>query len=216
MPIPAAGALVPLAAKGAAKLGALGKLKAALGALKGGGGAVHKAYRVLKPVVGRKNARMAGDALHRMGRGLTSKKGFMKNLGEPLSKEELMMTVAPDLLFGGMAAATTEGDLVDKALAGAGSTIGGIAGGLGGRGIFGPKSNLGILGTEMIGGIVGDSAGMSVADAAIRLKNGGMTPAEQRYAEQDAAYQQQIIDEFLAQTGLGLLGLYRTTHSLRV
>ena len=42
-----------------------------------------------------------------------------------------MMTGAPDLLFGGLAAATTEGDLVDKALAGVGSAAGGIGGGLG-------------------------------------------------------------------------------------
>ena len=113
------------------------------------------------------------------------------------------MAVAPDLLFGGLAAATTEGDIVDKALAGAGSAVGGIAGGLGMRGVLGPTSNLGKLGTEMVGGIVGDQVGYGAANALIRAKHGGMTPMEQSMAEGDAAYRQQIIDEFLAQNGLG-------------
>ena len=147
---------------------------------------------------------MADDAgiVDRVRRGLTSTEGFAKNLGVPMSKDELLMTVAPDLMFGGLAMATTEGDLGDKLLAGAGSAVGGVAGGLGARGVLGPKSGLGILATEMGGGIAGDMVGMGVADSLIRAKNGGMTPAEQKYAQQDQAYQQQIIDDFLAQNGL--------------
>ena len=141
--------------------------------------------------------------LERIKRGLTSVEGFKKNLGIPMTKDDVMMTVAPDLLFGGMAAVTTEGDLVDKTLAGVGSAAGGIAGGLGMRGVLGPKSNLGILGTEMIGGMVGDQVGYGAANALIRAKNGGMTPQEQSYAAQDDAYKQQIIDDFLARNGLG-------------
>ena len=95
-----------------------------------------------------------------------------------MTKDDILMTVAPDLLFGGFAAATTEGDIVDKALAGAGSAVGGVAGGLGLRGAFGPKSGLGVLGTEMIGGMVGDQVGYGAANALIRAKNGGMTPKE--------------------------------------
>ena len=204
MPIPAAAAaLVPLAGKTAGGLGMMGKIKAALGALKGGGGVAHNAYRALKPVVGRKGARMAGDQLHRIGRGLTSVDGFKKNLGIPMSREDIMMTVAPDLLFGGIAAATTEGDIVDKAIAGVGSAAGGVAGGLGLRGALGPKSGLGILGTEMVGGIAGDMVGMGVADGIIRAKHGGMTPAEKSYGAQDEAYRKQIIDQFLAENGMG-------------
>ena len=148
---------------------------------------------------------MADDAgiIDRVRRGATSLEGFKKNLGVPMTKEDIMMTVAPDLLFGGIAAATTEGDLVDKALAGAGSAVGGIAGGLGTRGVLGPKSGLGILGAEMVGGIGGDMVGMGVANSLIRAKNGGMTPMEQSYAAQEEAYKQQIIDEFLGQNGLG-------------
>ena len=206
MPVPlAAGALVPLAGKAATGLGLMGKLKLALGGLKGGGMA-SKAYRALKPVVGRKGARMAGDQLHRIGRGLSSKKGFMDNLfpnGRPPQDGEVAMMLAPDLLFGGMAALTTEGDIVDKALAGAGSAAGGIVGGLGLRGALGPKSGLGILGTEMVGGIVGDQVGYGAANQLIRAKHGGQTPMEAQYAQQDEAYRQQIIDEFMAQNGLG-------------
>ena len=155
---------------------------------------------------GVKNAglNMADDAgiVDRVKRGVSSLEGFKKNIGMPMTRDEMLMTVAPDLLFGGMAAATTEGDLVDKALAGAGSAVGGIAGGLGARGVLGPKSGLGILGTEMIGGMVGDQVGYGAANALIRAKNGGMTPAEQGYAQQDEAYKQAIIDDFLVQNGL--------------
>ena len=97
----------------------------------------------------------------------------------------------------------TPGDLGDKAIAGIGSAAGGIAGGIGLRGVLGPSSNLGILGTEMVGGMVGDQIGMGVADNIIRAKNGGMTPLEQQMSQGDEAYRQQIIDEFLAQNGLG-------------
>ena len=186
---------------------ALGK---ALTALKGLGAAGKAAklgmgaYKGLKGVgVPKSIARFAGDKIHKVGRGLTSAEGFKKNLGVPMTREDLMMTVAPDLLFGGIAAATTEGDIVDKAIAGAGSAIGGVAGGLGTRGVLGPKSGLGILGAEMVGGIGGDMVGMGVANSLIRAKNGGMTPMEQSYAAQDEAYKQKIIDDFLAQNGLG-------------
>ena len=141
--------------------------------------------------------------LGRIKRGLTSKEGFAKNLGIPMSMEDKMMMVAPDLLFGGMAAVMTPGDLGDKAIAGLGSAAGGIAGGVGLRGVLGPKSSLGVLSTEMIGGIGGDMIGMNVADSLIRAKNGGMTPAEAAYGAQDEAYKRQIIDEFLAQNGMG-------------
>ena len=149
------------------------------------------------------NMTEGASKLERIKRGLTSAEGFKKNLGIPMTKDDILMTVAPDLLFGGISAATTEGDIVDKALAGAGSAVGGIAGGVGLRGVLGPKSGLGVLGSEMIGGIVGDQVGYGTANALIRAKHGGMTPQEQSMAQGDEAYRQQIIDEFLAQNGLG-------------
>jgi hypothetical protein len=184
------------------------KLKAALAALKGGAmiGKAAKAgmgtYKALSKVgLPKSVARFAGDKVNKMGRGL-SVEGFKKNLGVPMTKGDIAMTVAPDLLFGGFAAATTEGDLVDKALAGAGSAIGGVTGGIGARGLLGPKSGLGILGTEMVGGILGDQVGYGAAESLIRAKHGGMTPAEKQMAAADAAYRQQLYDQFLAEQGL--------------
>jgi hypothetical protein len=184
------------------------KLKAALVALKGGAmvGKAAKAgmgtYKALsKAGLPKSVARFAGDKVNKIGRGL-SVEGFKKNLGVPMTKQDIAMTVAPDLLFGGFAAATTEGDLVDKALAGAGSAVGGVAGGLGLRGALGPKSGLGILGTELVGGMVGDQIGYGAAESLIRAKHGGMTPAEQQMAAADEAYKRQLYDQFLAENGL--------------
>lgn len=184
------------------------KLKAALAALKGGAmvGKAAKAgmgtYKALsKAGLPKGVARFAGDKVSKIGRGLTAE-GFKKNLGIPMTKGDVAMTVAPDLLFGGLAAATTEGDIVDKALAGAGSAVGGIAGGIGLRGVLGPKSGLGVLGTEMIGGMVGDQIGYGAAESLIRAKHGGMTPAEQQMLAADEAYKRQLYDQFLAEQGL--------------
>ena len=191
---------IPVAIKGlGSALTALKGLGAAGKAAKMGMGA-YKGLKAMGAPTG--VARFAGDKVMKIGRGLTAD-GFKKNIGIPMTKDDIMMTVAPDLLFGGIAAATTEGDIVDKALAGAGSAAGGIAGGLGMRGLLGPKSGLGVLGTEMVGGIVGDQVGYGAANALIRAKHGGMTPMEQSYAQQDDAYKQQIIDQFLAENGLG-------------
>ena len=161
------------------------------------------AYKALSEAgVPKSVARFAGDKINKVGRSL-SPQGFAKNLGVPMTKQDIAMTVAPDLLFGGMAAATTEGDIVDKVIAGTGSAVGGIAGGVGLRGVLGPKSGLGVLGSEMVGGMVGDQVGYGAANSLIRAKHGGMTPQEQSMAQGDEAYRQQIIDEFLAQNGLG-------------
>ena len=198
MPLPAALAIPALGVK----------LKAALAALKGGAvaGKAAKAgmgtYKALsKAGLPKGIARFAGDKVNKLGRGLTVD-GFKKNLGIPMTKSDIAMTVAPDLLFGGFAAATTEGDLVDKALAGAGSAVGGVAGGVGLRGVLGPKSGLGILGTELVGGMVGDQIGYGAAESLIRAKHGGMTPAEQQMAAADEAYKRQLYDQFLTEQGL--------------
>ena len=120
MPLPLIGA----AGAGLAKLGtALGGLKG-LSAAKAGMGA----YKSLAGAgVPKGVARFAGDKIMKIGRGFTPG-GFAKNLGIPMSKGDIAMTVAPDLLFGGITAATTEGDIGDKLIAGVGSSVGGIAG----------------------------------------------------------------------------------------
>ena len=190
-------------------LGAIGgKLGAALTALRGGamvGNAARAgmgAYKALSKAGVPKNiARFAGDKINKVGRSLSAE-GFKKNLGMPMTRDDIAMAVAPDLLFGGIAAATTEGDIVDKALAGAGSAVGGVAGGFGARGVLGPKSGLGIIGTEMIGGMVGDQVGYGAADSLIRARNGGMTPAEQSAMAQEEAYKRAMYDQFMAENGL--------------
>lgn len=147
---------------------------------------------------------MSDDAgfLDRVRRGMGSFEGFKKNLGQPLDRDTIATMVAPDLLFGGMAALTTEGDIVDKAIAGTGAAAGGIVGGLGTRGILGPKSQLGIIGSEIAGGMAGDMVGYGVADNIIRMKHGGMTPAEQRFSDQDEQYRAQLLQELKQQYGL--------------
>ena len=110
--------------------------------------------------------------------------------------------VAPDLFFGGMAALQTEGDWMDKGIAGLASAGGGLAGSTGIRGVFGPKSQLGIMAAEMGGGMIGDQMGYGIGENIIRAKNGGMTPAEQKYSAQDDQYRQQLIAEL--QSGYGL------------
>ena len=212
-------AAIPLLTKAGAGLAKLGTAMKGAGAAKslgmnaaylGKGKATKMAGGLASKMSGKPAASTAANLaddlgiLGRMKRGLTSVEGFKKNLGVPMSRDDIMMTVAPDLLFGGLAAATTEGDLADKAIAGLGSAAGGIGGGLGLRGVLGPKAgSLGMLTTEMVGGIGGDMVGMNVADSLIRAKHGGMTPAEQRYGQQDEAYRQQIIDQFLAENGMG-------------
>ena len=189
-------AAIPLVGK------ALAALKAGKGmsmAAKAGMGA----YKGLKGAgLPKAAARFAGDKINKVGRGLLSSEGFAKNLGMPLTKQDIAMAVAPDLLFGGITAATTEGDLIDKAIAGTGSALGGAVGGVGARGLLGPKSGLGILGTELVGGMVGDQIGYGAAEGLIRAKHGGQTPLEQKIAEGDEAYRQQLLAELQAQYGL--------------
>ena len=181
----------------------------ALALLKGAGAAAKTgkagmaAYKALKGAhVPKSIARFAGDKINKIGRSVLTNDGFAKNLGMPMTKSDIAMAVAPDLLFGGITAATTEGDLVDKAIAGVGSAAGGALGGVGARGLLGPKSNVGILGTELVGGMLGDQIGYGLSEDLIRLKNGGQTPLEQKIAEGDEAYRQQLLAEIQAQYGL--------------
>lgn len=192
-----------------APIAAIPLLGKALAALKGAGAAVKSgkagmaAYKALKAKgVPKAMSRFAGDKINKVGRGVLTSDGFAKNLGMPMTKNDIAMAVAPDLLFGGLTAATTEGDIVDKAIAGTGSAVGGIAGGIGLRGALGPKSGLGILGTEMVGGMIGDQIGYGTAENLIRMKNGGQTPLEQKMAEGDEAYRQQIMEQLRQQYGL--------------
>ena len=72
------------------------------------------------------------------------------------------------------------------------------------RGVLGPKSGLGILGSEMVGGIVGDQVGYGQARQHRQCKERwNDTSMEQNGSR--TAYVQQIIDEFLAQQWVGVM-----------
>ena len=141
------------------------------------------------------------------GLGLGRKAGqrIVNNLG-PIGKTELAYMLGPDVLFGGVAAAMTPGDLGDKAIAGVGSAVGGAAGGLGLRGLIGPKSGLGILGAEMIGGISGDMVGQMGSDSLIRMKGGGTTPWEKQQLADQSIYEDELRKKLLAEILAGQRG----------
>ena len=128
--------------------------------------------------------------------------GFKKNVGG-FGPADLATQFGYDALSGLMVGATTEGDLVDKAIAGSGVALGGGLGGLTARGVLGPKSAGGIMAAEFGGMMLGDAVGYGMADNLIRVKNGGMTPAEQKYAKQDEEYRSQLLQELKQQYGLG-------------
>ena len=124
---------------------------------------------------------------------------MVKNVGH-MGKEELAMTVLPDLLFGGVAAGFAEGDATDKALAGLGGVTGGLALRSAIPGIS--KNPLGILGAEMVGGIGGDIAGSSIANSISTARHGGVSPMEQQRVAYENELKQQAVDEFLREQGL--------------
>jgi len=189
-------------AKGLAGLGgvAAGKTAAAEAALAGlrGGQAARIAAK-----------KFAGDALAKAGTLVP------KNIGEAAkmivgndlynNKGQLIGRLAPDALFGVITAATTEGDIGDKLIAGTASAAGGGLGGIAaGRAANAAKlgNTVGFL-ADMGGSIAGDMVGMKIAEETMRLKGGGTTPMEKMMMEQDAIYRAQLEQEFLNKYGLG-------------
>lgn len=117
-------------------------------------------------------------------------KRFGKNI-KAMPAEELAMNLAPDVLFGAMYGAMTPGDASDKLIAGLGSGLGGAAGGVGLRAGLGIKGPIKGFAVDMGGSVLGDMAGVSVADQILRVKNGGMTPME----TENMKYQQQLEEQ---------------------
>lgn len=127
-----------------------------------------------------------------MGKGVG--KNFMK-AGKEMGPGQLAAAIAPDLMFGGIYGAMTPGDINDKLIAGAGSAIGGAAGGVGLRMGLGIKNPMLGLGVDYAGSIGGDMIGANVADRVLRAKHGGLTPMEQEQLK----YQQQLEESIRAQ-----------------
>ena len=118
-----------------------------------------------------------------------------------LSAKEAMFLFGPDVVMGGAAGAMTPGDLGDKAMVGLGSAAGGVVGGVAGRSFIKPGSPIGIGGyaADMVGSTAGDMAGYEGANAAVRARNGGMTPAEAEMMAYEEEIRQQAVAEFLNQ-----------------
>ena len=148
-------------------------------------------------------ARMAMQALDKLG------KGTYNLLFSNMGKKEIAMRLAPDLLFGGMAAAQTPGDIGDKLIAGGASFVGGGLGGLATGGItrrLGGGEGLQQM-ADFAGSFGGDFAGMAVGDQLQRGKDvlmggEGLTPWERMGAEQQAQYAQELEQQIMAQYGL--------------
>lgn len=135
--------------------------------------------------------------------------GNLRKAGERIVKNidiknpmEWGMALGPDLLFGGVEAAMTPGDAMDKTIAGLGSAIGGGGGGLMLRGLTGVRNPLGQLTAEMVGGIGGDMIGRGVADNVLRVKGGGTTPWEKLQAEEYEQLRQQMYQQIMREQGL--------------
>jgi len=162
---------------------------------------------------------MLGKVLLNSGRfasDLFSKGGkrIVKNL-DMKSPMDWGVAIAPDIMFGGLAAGMTEGDVLDRGAAFLGSSLGGAGGGLVLRGLVPSRNPIVQMGLEIAGGIGGDIGGMTVADNFMRMRHGGYTPWEQKQLEQQALLENEILakylanmqgytqDPFLVQNGLG-------------
>ena len=146
--------------------------------------------------------------LRTAGKGL---KWLFSNYDE-VSKSQKMMNaleiagrLGPDVLFGGIAAAMTPGDIVDKAIVGGTQVIGGSAGGL----LAGKMSrNPTVSGLLDFGGsIAGDMVSQPAADMILRGKDKvaggpGKTPYEKLSDEQRKQLSQQIEQQVLQAYGL--------------
>jgi len=138
-----------------------------------------------------KGGRFAGDAI--------------KYLFKGMGKGEIAMRVAPDLMFGGIEAAMTPGDIGDKIIAGTGSALGGSLGGV----ALGKLGGPGALGTvlDMAGSIGGDMVGREGASLLLRGKDKlgggqGLTPYEKMSEQQQLQMLQAGKTQALAEMGL--------------
>ena len=134
------------------------------------------------------------------------KPGFADAAGE-VTKASIAGRIAPDLFFGGLAAAQTPGDAFDKGAAFLGSSLGGIAGGAGATAAT-HKLGLNLGGMqELVGGMGGDMIGMMASDAVQRGKDlalggKGQTGWERMGSEQQEQMRDEMEQSILAQYGL--------------
>ena len=217
--------LVAAAGAGLAKLGIGAKLASALTAAKGlaglgvaKGAAAAKVGSAMKSaaglpgVVASAPARMAGTKL--AGAAAIAAQitpAFTRGIGKAvfgnMDKSQIAMRLAPDLMFGGVAMATTPGDIGDRLIAGGTQAIGGGLGGLALGRAAGRFGNTAATMADMGGSIAGDIVGMQTGDAIMRTKDSllggeGQTPFERLGAEQQAQLEAQIRAQTLMGAGM--------------
>lgn len=152
-------------------------------------------------------AKVAATQAPRMAMSGAFKSGLGKLVFGGMNKGQIVGRLAPDIMFGGLAAATTPGDIGDKLIAGSASAVGGGLGGIAlGRAGQRFGDTAGFM-ADMAGSIGGDYAGMMVGDTLQRGKDrlmggAGQTAYERMSAEQQAQFAEQIRRQTLAGAGL--------------
>lgn len=155
----------------------------------------------------------AGKIAAMQGPRMAASGAFKQGLGNlvfgNMTKGQIAARLAPDAIFGGVAALQTPGDLGDKLIAGGASAIGGGMGGLvlsRGAGRLGMGEGVQIA-ADFGGSILGDMGGMAVGDGLQRGKDkimggAGQTAYERMSAEQQAQFADQIRQQTLMGAGI--------------
>ena len=149
--------------------------------------------------------RKAGEAL---GLGGRLKAAITGDPTKKIDLADLAGTFGFDLLFGGLAAAQTPGDIGDKLIAGGAQAIGGGLGGVALTAAVGPQR----LGkyrflTDMAGSVGGDFAGLAVGDQVMKGKDlmmggKGQTPYERMSTQQQEEYAKMLRQQILTEYGI--------------
>ena len=149
--------------------------------------------------------RKAGEAL---GLGGRLKAAITGDPTKKIDLADLAGTFGFDLLFGGLAAAQTPGDIGDKLIAGGAQAIGGGLGGVALTAAVGPQR----LGkyrflTDMAGSVGGDFAGLAVGDQIMKGKDlmmggKGQTPYERMSTQQQEEYAKMLRQQILTEYGI--------------
>ena len=119
---------------------------------------------------------------------------------------EIAFRIVPDVGFGVLEASMTPGDIGDKLIAGTGSALGGVSGGLL-LGKLGGNNQMLANALDLAGSIGGDFAGRAASEQVLRGKDKlfggkGQTPYERLNEKQIEELKAQIQTQTLADLGL--------------
>ena len=149
-------------------------------------------------------AKVAAGQGARMAAGNAFKAGLGKALFGGMTKGQIAQRLAPDAIFGGMAAMQTPGDIGDKLIAGGTQFVGGGLGGLATARLakgLGASEGLQTI-ADFAGSYGGDFAGMAAGDTIQRGKDKlmggeGRTAYERMSDEQQRQFAEQIRQQTL-------------------